>query len=108
MPQTTLCARCGAALEATAAFCPECGLARTPALTTEAPRRAALADPVLNALREITVGVYDIGGRLGVGGMASVYLAHDLQLNRRVAIKAMLPNLLDSETMIHRFFDEAR
>jgi serine/threonine-protein kinase len=83
-------------------------LARTPSLTTEAPRRTALADPVLTTLRAITIGHYDIGGRLGVGGMASVYLAHDLQLNRRVAIKAMLPNLLDNENMIHRFFDEAR
>jgi serine/threonine protein kinase len=108
MHQTTLCARCGAALEATAVFCSACGFARTPSLTTEAPRRAALADPVLDALRALTVGEYDIGGRLGVGGMASVYLAHELQLNRRVAIKAMLPNLLDDEGMIHRFFDEAR
>jgi eukaryotic-like serine/threonine-protein kinase len=108
MHQRTLCARCGAALEATAVFCSACGFARTPSLTTEAPRRAALADPVLNALRTIALGEYDIGGRLGMGGMASVYLAHDLQLNRRVAIKAMLPNLLDNEGMIHRFFDEAR
>ncbi|HTJ23067.1 MAG TPA: protein kinase [Gemmatimonadaceae bacterium] len=68
----------------------------------------ALADPVLTALREITIGDYDINGRLGVGGMASVYLAHELRLNRRVAIKALLPALLESEDMLHRFFDEAR
>src|SRR5262245_63336221 len=101
MHQTTLCARCGAALEATAAFCSACGFARTPSVTTDPPRRAALADPVLNALRTITVGEYDIGGRIGVGGMASVYLAYDLQLNRRVAIKAKLPDLADDGRKQH-------
>ena len=67
-----------------------------------------LNDPVLEALREITRGEYEIGGRLGAGGMASVYLANELRLNRRVAIKAMLPDLLDKEDMVQRFFDEAR
>ena len=109
MHPTTVCARCGAALDATAAFCSACGFAVTsPATTTDGSRRTALADPVLNALRAIAIGDYDIGGRLGVGGMASVYLAHELRLNRRVAIKALLPNLLDDEDMLHRFFDEAR
>src|ERR1051325_8155018 len=105
MQTTTGCPRCGTQLDSTAAFCPTCGLARTPAPTSAARWRR---DPVLNVLRQITVGEYDIGGRLGVGGMASVYLARELRLNRRVAIKAMLPELLDKEDMVERFFDEAR
>ncbi len=107
MPSTILCARCGGALQATDAFCSSCGVARTPAPTTGGARRA-LSDPVLDALRELTLGEYDIGGRLGAGGMASVYLAQELRLNRRVAIKAMLPDLIEREDMIQRFFDEAR
>jgi serine/threonine protein kinase/uncharacterized protein YjdB len=108
MHPTTLCARCGAVLDETAAFCAACGFARTPSPGTGGHRRAMLSDPLLDALRAITPDEYDIGGRLGVGGMAAVYLAHELRLNRRVAIKAMLPDLLDREDMIQRFFDEAR
>lgn len=108
MHSTISCARCGAALDPTAAFCSACGLPRSTSRTISGTRRATRADPVLDALRATTVGEFDIGGRLGTGGMASVYLAHELRLNRRVAIKAMLPELLDKEDMIERFFDEAR
>ena len=36
---------------------------------------------------------YRIERELGVGGMATVYLAHDLRHDRRVAIKVLLPEL---------------
>ena len=40
--------------------------------------------------------------------MAVVFLAHDLSLNRKVAIKALLPELLYTEGMDRRFKHEAR
>src|SRR5262249_31922685 len=63
---------------------------------------------LLQKLRQATIGEYDIKGELGRGGMAAVFLAHDLHLNRKVAIKVMLPGLVYSERMWERFLAEAR
>src|SRR5207247_5475005 len=63
----------------------------------------------LDALRQATLGAYEILAELGHGGMASVYLAHDLALDRKVAIKVLAPALLlMGEGMVERFKREAR
>ncbi|MFQ5703620.1 MAG: hypothetical protein ACE5HT_06330 [Gemmatimonadales bacterium] len=36
---------------------------------------------------------YRIESHLGEGGMASVYLAHDMKHNRKVALKVLRPEL---------------
>jgi serine/threonine-protein kinase len=50
---------------------------------------------------------FDIEGELGHGGMAAVFRARELALNRRVAIKVMAPGLLLGEGMVERFRQEA-
>jgi serine/threonine-protein kinase len=66
-------------------------------------------DNVQDALRQATLGDYEILGVLGRGGMATVYLAHDLSLNRKVAIKVLAPALFQmGEGMVERFKREAR
>jgi serine/threonine protein kinase len=62
----------------------------------------------LDALRQATLGEYEILGELGRGGMATVYLAHEIALDRKVAIKVMSPALLSGEGMVARFKREAR
>ncbi len=63
----------------------------------------------LDALRQATLGEYEILAELGRGGMATVYLAHDLALDRKVAIKVLAPALLlIGEGMVERFKREAR
>ncbi len=59
-------------------------------------------------LAEATRGEYELLHQLGQGGMATVYLAHDLALDRRVAIKVMAPHLVAVEGMAERFLQEAR
>lgn len=51
---------------------------------------------------------YDIEGRLGVGGMASVYKATDTRLKRKVAIKVMHEHLVQDSTFQQRFETEAQ
>jgi beta-lactam-binding protein with PASTA domain len=51
---------------------------------------------------------YRILGMLGSGGMADVYLAEDLSLGRRVALKVLLRRFADDQTFVERFRREAK
>jgi hypothetical protein len=113
------CGRCGAAITAGARFCMKCGAdvsgeqTRVATRTADGPEstttpvQPASAD-LMERLREVTLGDYEILAELGRGGMATVFLAHDLQLDRKVAIKVMSPHLVFGEGMIERFKLEAR
>src|SRR5215472_16993037 len=54
------------------------------------------------------LGPYEILSSLGSGGMGEVYLAADKKLNRRIAIKILLPGFSDDQIRISRFLREAR
>ena len=53
------------------------------------------------------IGKYEVIRRLGYGGMGTVFLARDPQLDRLLAIK-VLRDLMFDEQMIQRFLREAR
>src|SRR4051812_47192786 len=53
-------------------------------------------------------GRYLIGSRVPPGGMATVYEATDLRLDRTVAVKVMHPGLGDDDEFAARFVAEAR
>ena len=114
------CLRCGASLASGASFCPRCGTGipvqrpwSGPTLATPSGAnievRPDAAEAQLAALRRATLGQYEILVEVGRGGMATVYLAHDLALDRKVAIKVLAPALLlMGEGMVERFKREAR
>ena len=116
--RTALCPRCSQPLQSGARFCPNCGQdtsGEQTALATAkidrpvaAPKLTQSDAGVIEALRKATIGEYEVMGLLGRGGMATVYLAHDIALDRKVAIKVMAPHLLAGEGMAERFKREAR
>jgi serine/threonine protein kinase len=57
---------------------------------------------------DLADGRYRLDRRLGVGGMAAVWLARDTRLDRFVAIKVIADTLADDEDWLLRFRREAR
>lgn len=53
-------------------------------------------------------GRYEILSRIGGGGMALVYKAHDVLLNRKVAVKVLRQQFVNDEEFIRRFRREAQ
>jgi serine/threonine protein kinase len=54
------------------------------------------------------LGPYRVVNELGRGGMGAVYLAFDTRLNRKLALKAMLPRYAADKAAKERFLREAR
>jgi serine/threonine protein kinase len=65
-----------------------------------------MAEPY-DTLRSSLAGRYDVERELGEGGMATVYLAHDVRHARKVAIKVIRPEV--AETLgTDRFLSEIK
>ena len=122
---TPTCPQCGGALLPDDRFCGSCGIAVPAVGSTQAPLASSPSSAVIAAppagymgaasawdavaahLQATTLGEFEILTELGRGGMAAVYLARDLALNRRVAIKVMAPGVLHGPGMVERFRQEA-
>jgi eukaryotic-like serine/threonine-protein kinase len=59
-----------------------------------------LQDPLVGRVLD---GRYHVESRVARGGMATVYLALDSRLDRRVAVKVMHPQLAEDEEFVSRF-----
>ena len=98
-------------------YCPECG---EPILADARTCHHCDADvefdvdrgdiwrTLQNRLSDAAAGKYEIEGLIGYGGMAGVYLARDVALNRHVALKLISPAVLMDPTMVRRFRQEAQ
>lgn len=73
----------------------------SPSDTTPGPTGQAVSLPE-------QFGRYEILKKLGQGGMGSVYLAHDSQLDRKVALKVPAFKANDDPEILQRFYREAR
>jgi serine/threonine-protein kinase len=57
---------------------------------------------------DVLAGKYRVDRVLGAGGMGVVVAAHHLELDERVALKFLLPEMLDNAECVLRFAREAR
>ena len=64
--------------------------------------------PEFLALQQAVAGRYSLDREIGRGGMGVVFLARDVALDRRVAIKLLPPTLAADQRVRDRFLREAR
>ncbi|MEO8089999.1 MAG: protein kinase [Gemmatimonadales bacterium] len=112
MATTLICSDCGSDLGPGNRFCSQCGSAAGSTAILDAdgslePDSSSGWAEVVQRLRRATQGEFEIGPELGRGAMAAVFLAHEISLDRKVAIKVMSPGLLMDEGMAERFKREA-
>lgn len=110
-PPTRQCEECGRPLPDEGRFCAHCGsfsgATGTPSRPGAVPRQGPW-QRILPRLTEVVAPRYEVQRLLGWGGMAGVYLAEEVRLKRRVAIKVIAPGLLMDPSQIERFEQEAR
>jgi eukaryotic-like serine/threonine-protein kinase len=56
----------------------------------------------------LVIGKYTVGRKLGQGGFGAVYVGHDTNLDREVALKFLHPEHTSNAQILQRFLQEAR
>jgi len=74
---------------------------------TAVDKQSARANPPGDDLPFMTLGHYEVVGRIGHGGMGDVYEGYERALDRKVAIKVLPSELSRQEDFVQRFRAEA-
>src|SRR5213595_2562997 len=99
------CYRCHTPVPENSRYCSSCG---TDVSGGGAPPTTSNIDLLQQRLQRLIEGRYRIERLLGKGGMGAVFLAHDLTLERDVAIKVLPPDVAQDEQIVRRFQQEAK
>jgi serine/threonine protein kinase len=92
-------------------MCPVCGAtygADVVACTKHPEERLMLVDAETNFIGQVLDGKYKLVAKLGEGGMGSVYLGIQSQIDREVAVKILRSEFKVNSTAVKRFLREAR
>ncbi|HEY5941111.1 MAG TPA: protein kinase [Gemmatimonadales bacterium] len=99
------CAKCHTPLPVDGRYCSHCG---APSGEFDHLCPPDPVDELRQRLTRTLAGRYEITRLLGRGGMAVVFLAEDLSLERQVAIKVLPPELSHDTKLVPRFQQEAK
>jgi serine/threonine protein kinase/Tfp pilus assembly protein PilF len=104
------CSKCETENPATARFCLGCG---TPLPPPAKPPYPEVTETLQTPTRELTTGStfagrYQVIEELGHGGMGRVYKVHDAELNEKVALKLLRPDVAADPETIERFRNELK
>ncbi|HKC39023.1 MAG TPA: protein kinase [Gemmatimonadales bacterium] len=102
---TMECVKCHTPLPDGSKFCLACGADVTGGGTLGA---GTGTDGLMQRLQRLVEGKYRVDRMVGKGGMGAVFLAHDLTLEREVAIKVLPPDISMDEHIVKRFQQEAK
>src|SRR5258705_1418110 len=102
---TMECLKCHTPLPDGSKFCLACGADVTGGGTMGA---TSGTDGLMQRLQRLVEGKYRVERMVGKGGMGAVFLAHDLTLEREVAIKVLTPDISMDEQIVKRFQQEAK
>jgi len=100
------CLKCHTPLPDGSKFCYACGADVTGGGTMGSGGGGTEA--LMIRLQRLVEGKYKVDRLLGKGGMGAVFLAHDLTLEREVAIKVLPPDISMDEHIVKRFQQEAK
>ncbi len=108
MPGSVKCFGCGTAVPETSRFCGNCGrLVVDPNSSTVVDETAA-ENTLLDRLRRVLVGDFEVEREIARGGMGIVFRATDEQAKRSVALKVLSPELGLTPRAAERFKREGR
>ncbi len=99
------CYRCHTPIPENSRYCFSCGADVSGA---EGSPNTGSIDALRERLQRLIEGEYRIERLLGKGGMGSVFLAHDMALEREVAIKVLPPDVAQDDQVVRRFQQEAK
>jgi len=104
----TDCHACATPVPTGARFCNACGADVTDPGATMVVRPHDPTAELQERLTRTLAGRYQVRKLLGAGGMAAVFLADEIGLDRPVAIKVLPPELARDEGLVTRFQREAK
>jgi serine/threonine protein kinase len=99
------CTRCHTLIPSDGRYCANCG---TPSGELGPAFPVDPSEELKGRLARTLAGRYEITRLLGRGGMAVVFLAQDLVLERQVAIKVLPPDVSHDLKLVQRFQQEAK
>jgi len=108
VPESVRCFGCGTQVPATSRFCGNCGRLVVDPNTSTVVDQTAAEDTLLDRLRRVLAGDFEVESELARGGMGIVFRASDVQAKRPVALKVLSPELGLTARAAERFKREGR